>query len=53
MLYTAYTAWAEENGERPASQKAFGLRLTERGFISGRGSGGGRLWAGLRLREGK
>lgn len=53
MLYAAYTTWAEENGERPASQKAFGLRLTERGFISGRGHGGGRLWAGLRLREGK
>jgi len=31
-LYAHYTLWCEENGERPERQKAFGMRLTERGF---------------------
>ncbi len=31
-LYTRYTLWCEENGERPERQKAFGMRLSERGF---------------------
>ncbi len=31
-LYTRYTFWCEENGERPERQKAFGMRLSERGF---------------------
>ncbi len=47
-LYGAYTRWAEESGERVASQKAFGLRLAERGFVSARAHGGVRLWAGLK-----
>ena len=31
-VYTRYTLWCEENGERPERQKAFGMRLSERGF---------------------
>jgi len=31
-LYLRYTFWCEENGERPERQKAFGMRLSERGF---------------------
>jgi putative DNA primase/helicase len=31
-LYTRYTRWCEENGERSERQKAFGMRLAERGF---------------------
>lgn len=31
-LYAAYKAWCEASGEMPLSQKAFGGRLTERGF---------------------
>jgi len=31
-LQTRYTLWCEENGERPEQQKAFGMRLFERGF---------------------
>ena len=31
-LYMRYTFWCEENGERPERQKAFGMRLSERGF---------------------
>jgi putative DNA primase/helicase len=31
-LYTRFTLWCEENGERPERQKTFGMRLSERGF---------------------
>ncbi len=31
-IYRAYAKWAEENGERVASQRRFGSELTERGF---------------------
>lgn len=31
-LYQAYRSWAEANGEKPVSQRWFGLRLSERGF---------------------
>ncbi|QBS38740.1 DNA primase (plasmid) [Thermaerobacter sp. FW80] len=31
-LYSAYLAWCEVYGERPMSQRAFGLRMAERGF---------------------
>lgn len=31
-LYAAYTDWCDENGERPVSQRRFGMSLTERGF---------------------
>lgn len=50
-LYASYTTWAEENGEKVVSQRAFGLRLAERGFINARATGGSRLWAGLKVRE--
>ena len=29
-LYQGYVQWCEENGERPRSQRAFGLNLKER-----------------------
>ncbi len=51
-LYAAYTRWAEENGERAVSQKALGLRLAERGFVNAKGTGGARLWAGLKVNSG-
>ncbi len=31
-LFTAYQKWATDIGEEPIKQKAFGLRLTERGY---------------------
>lgn len=31
-LYARYILWCEENGERPERQKAFGMRLSKRGF---------------------
>ncbi len=52
-LYSAYTAWCEENGERPESQRRFGSRLKDRGFQSGRMTTGARKgaieWYGIGL----
>jgi putative DNA primase/helicase len=31
-LYAAYQRWCQDNGERPATQTAFGRAMTERGF---------------------
>jgi putative DNA primase/helicase len=31
-LYRSYVDWCEESGERPETQKKWGMRLTERGF---------------------
>lgn len=50
-LYGAYCKWCEANGERPLSQRAFGMRLTERGFTRMRGTGGRFWWEGLGLVE--
>jgi len=50
-LYSAYTSWCEDNGERQLSQTAIGKRLAERGFESSRtGKEGSRIWAGIGLR---
>jgi putative DNA primase/helicase len=47
-LYAAYKAWGEAAGERVISQKAFGTRLQERGFVPRR-DGYTRWWLGLGL----
>lgn len=52
QLYKAYLSWCEENGEKPVSQRAFGLRLSERGFERKRGTGNQHMWVGIALREG-
>lgn len=49
-LYAAYQKWAEENGERPMSQKMFAMRLQERGFTRERyGRARTWRWTGLGL----
>jgi len=49
-LYRAYVEWCEETGERPTSQRNFGMRLTERGFERYRGGkSGGFMWRGIGL----
>lgn len=48
-LYAAYVKWCEANGERIQSQRAFGMRLTERGFVRLRGTAGRHVWEGLGL----
>jgi putative DNA primase/helicase len=45
-LYTLYTYWADAHGEEKLTQKAFGLRLRERGFQPGR-TNGTRFYRGL------
>jgi len=42
-LYAAYQTWCEKNGERPDTQRAFGSRLTERGFSAERSTVTGRI----------
>jgi putative DNA primase/helicase len=53
-LYKEYRMWCDDAGERPETQKTFGMRLTERGFESARSSSGvnkGRkVWHGIGLR---
>lgn len=49
-LYTAYCKWAEANGEKPLSQRWFGLRLAERGTCTNfKGARGTRCWQGIGL----
>jgi putative DNA primase/helicase len=49
-LYTAYTTWCEQNGERAEQQRRFGERLTERGFERYRGGVSGAYhWKGIGL----
>lgn len=51
-LYAAYKDWCEESGARPLSQRAFGLRMTERGFARKRsGSRGQVVYQGIGLME--
>jgi putative DNA primase/helicase len=55
-LYKAYAVWAEETGEkRPMSQKEFGGRLKERGFMNTqetKGENKGKSkWLGVGLRD--
>lgn len=47
-LYRAYSEWCTEAGERPRSQREFGMRLAERGFLQTR-TGAIRRWRGLGL----
>jgi putative DNA primase/helicase len=46
-LYQSYRAWAEASGERPVSQRWFGLRLADRGFAK-RTVKGRTFWRGIR-----
>lgn len=48
-LYETYKRWCEASGERPLTQRTFGIRLQERGFMPGKGTHGVRLYIGLGL----
>jgi putative DNA primase/helicase len=56
QLWKAWKSWADISGEKIGTQKAFGARLTERGFESFKYSGGKhkdrRGWAGIGLQTG-
>jgi P4 family phage/plasmid primase-like protien len=50
-LWGAWKRWCEETGEQAGSQKRFGGRLAERGFLNHRDSKTGRkVWSGVSLR---
>lgn len=48
-IYQAYEKWAEENGEKAMSKRAFGMCLMERGYLEDRQSIA-RSWRGIGLR---
>ncbi len=50
-LWKAWQRWCEETGEHSGTQKRFGGRLSERGFLNHRDSRTGRkVWSGVSLR---
>jgi putative DNA primase/helicase len=50
-LYDDYVAWCEETGQDPLGKRAFGNRLTEKGFDAIKKAGRIGARQGLRLRE--
>lgn len=48
-LYASYTGWCLENGERPMTSTAFGIKLKERGFAKAK-STRPISWVGLRIK---
>lgn len=51
QLYQAYGEWCELSGEKPDTQRRFGLRLKERGFVNRDSTGGRSRWRGLGLKD--
>jgi putative DNA primase/helicase len=49
-LFASWAAYAKRAGEDPGSKVAFADELTEREFVQDRGSGGVRLYRGIRLK---
>lgn len=49
-LYASYVEWCADNGERPMTSTAFGIKLKERGFAKAR-SVRPISWVGIRLRD--
>ena len=47
-LYAAYVTWNEDEGLKPLSNKAFTLRMKERGFTN-KHEKSGKIWFGLSL----
>jgi putative DNA primase/helicase len=50
-LYSAFTSWAEANGERERSQRWFSQALHDRGFRQDPSRKHGRRWRGLALKR--
>ena len=48
-LYREYTKWADENGEHPLKKRLLSQRLSERGLLNVRGTGGYYYVHGIRL----
>jgi putative DNA primase/helicase len=45
-----YHKWCQDNTMEPITQKTFRARLIERGITDRKGTGGNRLWCGIRLK---
>jgi putative DNA primase/helicase len=50
-LFKSWTSYSLRAGEKPGSQKSFSETMGKRGFHRKRGTGGTRLFVGLRLKE--
>jgi putative DNA primase/helicase len=48
-LFESWVKYSNEAGEKPGTKKAFSEALSSRGFTAKRGSGGVRMFGGLRL----
>ena len=46
-IYALYKQWSEARREGPLNQRAFGVRIKERGIAEYRGGAGTRYWMGL------
>ncbi len=49
-LFTSWTAFVSSAGEKPGARKAFAEELERRGFANKRGTGGVRVFEGVRLK---
>ena len=47
-MYSAYTEWCEQNGEKARSQRWLSMRLEERGYERKK-TKTGKIWRGIRL----
>ncbi len=52
-LKNAYEAWCKEIGQDPITRVTFKTRLTEKGVVDYRGTGGVRAWRGIRVKTEK
>jgi putative DNA primase/helicase len=50
-LYDSYSAWCDENHQRPMSQRAVAERLKQKACTPFRGHAGRRMWRGVRVRD--
>jgi putative DNA primase/helicase len=50
QLYEVYRKWCEKEGEKPLHQRAFSMRLQERGFEKNR-QGSGNFWEGIGIKD--
>lgn len=50
-LFGSWVKFCDEAGEKPGTKKSFSEALSQRGFVAKRGTGGARMFAGLRLKE--
>jgi putative DNA primase/helicase len=50
-VYTAYVSWAESAGEQVFTMREFGAVLSDRGFTTGKSSGGVSVRTGIGLRD--